>query len=242
MLGNGGSGECGGIANAIQELSVNEQQSRPSLQDVSRALTSYQRNRKIRTSELVKAANDLTRIQALKGIRVRVLAHYIIPNAGDHLVDMASGGWIGATRLNFLPAPPRSLKGNMPFNPQQGLGKQESKLHRAILGLPFLVMAVWCYRIIVCLIPWDSGKAILQSGLIIWGESSSIPILEKFYYWRFLDDQVRGSTVIMAPSTIGYDPVSSIQMFTFLADYGLVYAILLIESARRASMLTIAQM
>ena len=51
----------------------------------------------------------------------------------------------------------------------------------------------------------------------------------------------RGSTLLMAPSSLGYDPVNSFQMFTFLADYGLIYAIL-IESARRASMLTTAQM
>ena len=230
------------LANAIHTLAIDHNRSRPSLENVRKALIGYQQNRKLRTSNLVKAANDLTRIQALKGMRERILAHFIIPNAGDHLVDMVSDGWIGATVLNYLPIPDRSLRSNMPFNPEQGIGKQESKLNRGLAALPFLVPAVWCYRIIKSLIPWESGGEILQSGQITWGASSSMPILEKFYHCKYLDDYYRGSTLLMAPSSLGYDPVSSIQMFTFLADYGLIYAILLIESARRASMLTTAQM
>lgn len=230
------------LANAIHALISDHKGSQPSLEDVRKALTGYHENRKVRTSELVKVANDLTRIQALKGMRERILAYYVIPRAGDHLVDMACDGWIGATLLNYLPPPPRSLDSNMPFNPEQGLGKKESKLYRALVALPFLILTVWCYRIITGLIPWESGGEILRSGQIKWGESLSIPILDKFYRWKRLDDGYRGATVLMAPSTLGYDAVSSFQMFTFLADYGLVYAILLIESARRANMLTFAQM
>jgi hypothetical protein len=47
----------------------------------------------------------------------------------------------GAVRLDYLPVPERSLHGTMPFNPSQGLGKQESKLLRALKALPFLAIS-----------------------------------------------------------------------------------------------------
>ena len=118
------------LANAIHALIVDHKRNHPSLEDVRKALKGYHENRKVRTSEPVKVANDLTRIQALKGMRELILAHYIIPHAGDHLIDMACDGWIGATLLNYLPPPPRSLDTNMPFNREQDVGKKESTLYR----------------------------------------------------------------------------------------------------------------
>lgn len=230
------------LANALHTLTVHNHGSRPSLRDIRQALIGYQRSRKLWASKTVKASNDLTRIQALKGLREQIVAHYVIPNAGDYLVDKNSDVWIGSTLIDYLPPPPRSLLGHMPFNPDQGLGRKESQIHRAIVSFPFLALSIWGFRIIRDLIPWESGGTILKSGKIVWGESSALPILEKFYHVKTLDDLCRGASLLMAPSTLGYDPVSSIQMFTFLADLGLVYSILLIESARRASVFTIAQM
>lgn len=230
------------LANELHTLSMRNHGSRPTLRDLRRALMSYQRSRKLWASETVKASNDLTRIQALKGLREHIVVHYVMPNAGDYLVGKSSDGWIGSTLINYLPPPPRSLSGYMPFNPDQGLGRKESQIRRAIVSFPFLAMSVWGFRMIRDLIPWESGGAILKSGEIVWGESSAIAILEKFYHVKTLDDLCRGASLLMAPSTLGYDPVSSFQMFTFLADLGLLYSIVLIESARRASVLTIAQM
>lgn len=248
MTPNMGSGAMAAIesaaalANAIHVMVDDANESRPSLRDIRRALMSYQQSRKLRASHTIKASNDLTRIQALKGLRERITAYYVVPYAGDYLVDLSSEAWVGATLLNYLPPPPRSLNSHMPFNPEQGLDKQESERYRAIVALPFLIMAILCSHIVRGLIPYESGGAILQSGKIVWGQSSSIPILERFYHVKILDDLCRPSTVFVAPSTLGYDPVSSFQSFTFLADNGLVYSIFLIESARRANMLTPAQM
>lgn len=44
----------------------------------------------------------------------------------------------GSVKLDYLPVPDRSLHGNMPFNPSQGMGHNESKLLRAAKALPFL--------------------------------------------------------------------------------------------------------
>lgn len=229
------------LANAIHTLSTHNHEG-SNMREVRRALINYQQSRKFRASEIGKESNDLTRIQSLKGLRERILVRYVIPNAGDYLVNTSSDGWIGATLLNYLPPPPRSLTGNMPFNPDQGLGRKESQIHRAFASLPFLAMSVSCFYILRALIPWEFGSAILGSGKIEWDNSFSIPILEKFYHVKTLDDFCRGASILMAPSTLGYDPGSSFQMFTFLADIGLIYSIFLIESARRASLFTIAQM
>ncbi len=47
---------------------------------------------------------------------------------------------IGAVKLDYLPVPERSLHGTMPFNPSQGLGQTESKLWRAVRGLPLVII------------------------------------------------------------------------------------------------------
>lgn len=244
-MGSGGMAvveSAAALANSLQALSARNDGNHPSLEEIRGALTGYQQTRKLRASETVKVANDLTRIQALKGIRERIVAHHVLPNAGDLLVDMSCDGWIGATLLNYLPPPARSLKSSMPFNPEQGIGNYESKVFRAMVALPFLVMAVWCFRIIAILIPWESGAEILTSGKIEWGESFMVTIPDKFYHVKVLDDLCRGAALTFAPSTMGYDPVSSVQMFTFFADIGLVYSILLVESSRRANMLTAARL
>lgn len=54
------------------------------------------------------------------------------------MIDMQSELMVGAVMLDYLPPPPRSLKATLPFNPEQGVGKKESLLFRALLALPFL--------------------------------------------------------------------------------------------------------
>ncbi|KAF1971785.1 hypothetical protein BU23DRAFT_590410 [Bimuria novae-zelandiae CBS 107.79] len=50
--------------------------------------------------------------------------------------------------------------------------------------------------------------------------NGSIPILPRFHHVEFLDDVWRGTTASFAPSLLGYDAVSSWQMFSFLNDMG----------------------
>ncbi|KAL9123289.1 MAG: hypothetical protein Q9187_000161 [Circinaria calcarea] len=226
------------LANTIQALSIHNDGSPPSFEDVRRALNEYQRNRKPRCSEAIKAANDLTRLQALKGMKEYILVHYVLPYAGDRIVDMSCDGWIGAPLLNYLPPPVRSLNSTMPFNSEQGLSKKDVKLYRALRALPILLLSIWAFRTMTSVIPYETGAVVLQAGKISWGVSSSILIPEKFYPMKFFDDFVRGPTVVLAPSTMGFDLASSYQNFSFFPDWSLVYTIILIESARRANVFT----
>lgn len=161
---------------------------------IQQALSQYQRSRSVRASATVKVANLITRLHAVRGLVEHILAHYIMPHAGDLLVDLASDSWIGAIRLEYMPIPSRSLYGTMPFNPQQGMGKNESLMWRALAATPLLAIGVYSFRTY--------------------------------------------GTAGIGPFTAG----SSSAGLAHLADFGTVYAILLIESARRASLLTPMQM
>lgn len=235
--GNAAIESAAALANAVYSL-VNKSNRHVDLADVRQALTGYQQSHKVRTSEIFNSAHDLTRIHALKGTKERMIVQYLLPVAGDLFADRATDSWIGSSMLNFLPPPTRSLLGTMPFNASQGLGKHESTLRRALIALPLLMMGLWCFRILLPLLPYTHFLEIFESGTLSWGEHSSIPVLQKFFHVKILDIIIQRAALVLVPSALGFDPPSSHQMFTFLADSGLVYSIMLIEGARRANIFT----
>ena len=241
--GNGGMAaieSAAALANAIHSLNVEHKA--PTLDDVRSALVRYQEGRKKRASEIIKASNDSTRIQALKGVKERFIANFAIPYGGDALADRVCGAWIGATLLDFLPPPQRSLNANMLMNPPPGMEKNGNKLRRAIMALPFLAMSIACFRVLLQLVPFEELDRMVESRTILWGDSSSFRIWDKFYFVSILDNLARPATILFSPSTFAYDPVSWFQMFTFLADIGVVYAITLVESNRQASIMKITRL
>lgn len=240
MTPNSGSGgnaaieSAAALANVIYSLSKYGG-CRPDLNEISRALESYQQSRKFRASETIKIAHDLTRIHALKGMKERIIARYILPMAGDVLADLGTDGWIGATMLDYLPPPPRSLLGTMPFNPSQGLGKHESLLRRSVIALPLLILGVWCFATMMPLLPLDQFLEILEEGRISWGQDSSIPVLKRLFHIPFLDGILQRAALVLVPSALNIDPASSYQAFTLMVDSGAIYAIMLIEGTRGAN-------
>lgn len=148
---------------------------------------------------------------------------------------------IGSVKLDYLPIPERSMKGTMRFNPSQGLGQAESKLWRAARGLPFLAITATAlyYMFVVCLpsllVRVDE---ILENGVQNnIGKAQHIKPLHSFYHIDFIDNRFRGLIACFA-SLQFVDLISSWQSLSFLTDVGLVYSILLIESARRANIMT----
>lgn len=71
----------------------------------------------------------------------------------------------------------------------------------------------------------------LESGVVEF-DGKSITILKRFHCFEFLDKVWRGATVTFSPSTLGYDSISSWQMFSFLQDLGPIYAVWFLESCR----------
>lgn len=96
---------------------------------------------------------------------------------------------------------------------------------------------------IVCMRGMDIAKLVehqepfLESGKIAW-EGGEIQILPQFHWITFLDDVWRGTTATFSPSTLGYDSIGRLQMFSFLVDVGTMYAVWLIESCRVANTYT----
>lgn len=149
----------------------------------------------------------------------------------------------GAVKLDYLPTPERSLRGTMPFNPSQGLGQTESKLWRAFTAMPFLGITVAAFYFMwgICLPPLLGRiDEILEEGVYNQiGEASHVNVVQNFYGIEFLDGRFRGLVACFA-SLQFVDLASSWQTMTFLADTGLLYSILLIESARRANVMTLS--
>lgn len=63
--------------------------------------------------------------------------------------------------------------------------------------------------------------------------------LSSFYGIEFVDSRLRGLVACFASFQF-VDLICNWQTFSFLTDAGIVYAILLIEGARRANVMTVA--
>ena len=238
--GNASIESAAALSNAIKAM-LDESGPRPSYEAIKQALKGYQQSREERISAIMEVANKLTRIHAMKGMDDRITAHYVLPIAGDHLIDMQSDLIVGATKIDYLPPPPRSFNATLPFNPEQGVGKKESILWRMFLALPFLGLSYLALTLMDPTAAFPGVGKVLQSGTISW-DGGSIPVRESFYHVKFLDDLWRPVTVIFAPWNLGFDPVGWWQMLTFITDFGTLYSIFLIESARRANLVTFAML
>ena len=238
--GNAAIESAAALANSIKAI-IDSNGPRPSMEAVKQALLAYQGNRDQRTLSVIKAANKLTRIHALKGLEDQITAYYAIPNGGDLLIDMQSDLMVGATMLDYLPPPPRSLKATLPFNPEQGVGKKESVLFRVFFAFPFLLLLGLAAKFMVADAAYPQIGKILESRSITW-DGGSVAIPESFYRIKWLDDLWRPVTVVFAPWIFDIDHIASFQIFTFLTDFGLLYSIFLIESTRRANLLTFSQL
>jgi len=81
------------------------------------------------------------RMFTLKTRLFKFLVYYWFPISGDTGANPLSESDVGAERLEFLPFPARSLAGTMPFNPMQGITKEENRKKRAWVALPLLMLA-----------------------------------------------------------------------------------------------------
>jgi hypothetical protein len=81
---------------------------------------------------------------------------------------------------------------------------------------------------------------IMESGLNNQiGQPGLVVPLHNFYGLEFVDSRIRGLAACFASFQF-VDVVCNWQSFSFLTDAGIVYAVLLIESARKANIMTLA--
>lgn len=67
------------------------------------------------------------------------IMNYVVPNATESLRTLVTDTLIGAEILEYLPIPTWSCEGSCPFDPNQGVGKHESVLKRAVIATPLLI-------------------------------------------------------------------------------------------------------
>nr|BDX35614.1 FAD-dependent monooxygenase StrN [Stachybotrys sp.] len=212
----------------------------PSLAQIKAALHQYEygspNNLHTRAEENVNASGMLGRLSALHTLAERILVPYLAPLSAESRIDMFCDMAVGAPHIEYLPIPPRSMEGTMPFNPSHGFGKKESPWLRAFIALPLFMLAVVSFVVIVGLVPFDLIKDALEKG-VYRPTNGDVPVqlVSELYKVPFIDDFSRvGSIEFLISGQNCF-----LQMLNFYADYGIWYAITMIESARRANHLSI---
>ncbi|KFA67205.1 hypothetical protein S40285_06281 [Stachybotrys chlorohalonatus IBT 40285] len=214
--------------------------SSPTLTQIKAALHQYEHgapnNLHARAEENVNASGKLGRLSALHTLAERVLVPYLAPLSAESRIDLFCDMAIGAPYIEYLPIPPRSMEGTMPFNPSHGFGKKENLWFRALVALPLFVLAFVSFFIISGLVPFDLIRDVLEEGVYRpRNRDAPIHLVQKIYNVPFIDDFTRvGSIEFLISGENCF-----LQMLNFYADYGIWYAITMIESARRANHLTI---
>ncbi|KAI1447426.1 hypothetical protein F5Y02DRAFT_24191 [Annulohypoxylon stygium] len=110
----------------------------------------------------------------------------------------------------------------------------KTRVLRAISAVPFLLLGAWSLSVM------DLDKLALyaqpfaDSGVIEW-DGGKVKIIDHFHNVDILDTLWRGGMATFSTSTLGYDSIGSWQMFSFLVDVGVIYAIWILESYRRGN-------
>lgn len=198
------------------------------------------KRRHIRTTAKIKETGDLARLQALRSFADRMIVRFLLPHAGDARADQLCGDAIGAERIEYLPLPKRSFTGSMPFNPNHGIGLNEHAWRRALWASPLLFMGIAGFLSMYSVVPLEGAAHILDTGIYRWRSDTikhEVSIPEQFYHVAILDGFSRSGVMRFV---ISYNHFL-LQNFSLFADYGVWYAIMLIESARRTLRITLLQ-
>ncbi|KFZ09191.1 hypothetical protein V501_05682 [Pseudogymnoascus sp. VKM F-4519 (FW-2642)] len=237
-LGAGGNAaveSAAALANSMSRLGPN-----PSLDEVRKVLKEFYQKRHERANAICKSANDLTRIEALATLPHKIFALHLIPALGDFLADITCDSMVGAEILESLPPPPKSLTATMPWNPEMGVGKHESKLIRALYALPLLAIFYGCGKTMGPAL--ENALPILESALttgeIALGGGKVASLVTSYFRIKSIDDLIGIYVAAFTPSIGGQDPASRMQMISLLGDLIPIQSIFMIESIRRGNFLT----
>jgi hypothetical protein len=248
-LGQGGNSaieSAAALSNSLKRLLSNATYERPSFEDVTHSLRSFQKIREVRAKGAFEMSNKMTRVEAMKGLPERMLALYIAPYTGDWLGNLASHSSVGAEKLEYLPDTERSFRAKMPFNRNYGVGHEESRLYRAVIALPILWVGYLCHVAMGSVISQDGVmsqiSSALANGKLDFGSAKTYTLLPTYYGGlTWLDNIWRIPIIAFSPSILNVDPIQRLQMISFLVDLAPLYLIWVLESHRRTNALTFAQ-
>ncbi|PWY88175.1 monooxygenase [Aspergillus heteromorphus CBS 117.55] len=224
------------LANSLAKLL----QSKHSIQidDVDLCLQAWQKSRKPRLTKIWNSARDLTRLEACETFKHKLISLHLLPYLRAMLLDKASADIIGAEKLDCLPLPPRSLLATMPYINEAEFENQRGCSWKR---------GLWCIPFLGCLgaaratmTPLIAGVGPFMVDLFAQGvwtarNGERLSLQQPLYPIPFLDKLLKPMVTCFLPSISGTDPVSSIQMRSFITDLGAVYGIWMLESYRDAN-------
>ncbi|RDI87660.1 hypothetical protein Vi05172_g2254 [Venturia inaequalis] len=240
----GAGGNCGiesaaAFANAVVWVRDHSNGERPSQALVEQALRGYQNQREVRAGMMVKSAGEMTRMQAGGSFYHRFAAWIVRLYPGDFVADYLTEYFSGATMLSYLPPPKSSVRGLQSFNPTQGWSKDESRIKRALLALPFLVTFLLALKIMDVTAITPMLSPMIANSTVSW-DTGSTPLRQTLFNVKFIDDSWVPINILFTPAIYAFDTLCRLQTTSFLADYGVIIAIWSFESFRRANVLTFA--
>ncbi|KNG87539.1 monooxygenase [Aspergillus nomiae NRRL 13137] len=237
-MGQGGNSaieSAASLANSLASLIEASGDSRVSVKDLNDYLQPWQKKRQARLQDIFKKAHELTRLEALATWKEKCIALHLFPYLTNYLADGASQTIVGATKLDCVPLPPRSLQCTMPFtnfHPPRG----DAIWKRALWTVPLIgIYAVGrATALPVILNTRPHLYPLFKEGIWTAGNGEVLSLTKPLYHNLFLDKLFRPLITCFLPSITGSDTNSRVQMLSFMTDLGAVYGIWLLESYRGA--------
>ncbi|GCB21301.1 2-heptyl-3-hydroxy-4(1H)-quinolone synthase [Aspergillus awamori] len=160
-LGQGGNSaiECAAsLANSLSILVHGPTKPKRDSRDIHQCMQAWQNIRQKRLDHISQSAYKLTRIEALAGLKEKIIGLYLLPYLSQYLVDQTSATVVGAARIDCLPLPPKSLECTMPYlDDDNSVSKEGNELwKRALSIVPFVA----CYAAA----QKTMGRLITQTG------------------------------------------------------------------------------
>lgn len=149
------------FTNAILDMQADCSGAKPSLEQIRRALKTYESSRQARAKQYCVSASRHTRIEAMESGEDKYVARFVIPKIGDALADTICSLATGAVVVRRLPFPKRALKATLPYDTNSGIGKEESRKLRGLIALPLIGIALYV-RYLVSLQQTSSILGIFQ--------------------------------------------------------------------------------
>ncbi|KAG9231787.1 hypothetical protein BJ875DRAFT_105864 [Amylocarpus encephaloides] len=239
-FGSGANTAIESAASLANSLSKLNKLAHPSLPQVSQSLESFYQKRHMRANLICDVSNDLTRVEALASLAHKIVALYVVPNAGDFFADLTCDAMVGAEMLDALPTPPRSLKATMPWNPESGVGKHESKLHRALRALPLLVVFIAAHFTMGAVLKQTRPivTAAIESGKLNMGRGQSTPLVTSYTGLGFIDGGLSTLTAYFVSSLGSLDLENRAQLIALGSYLIPLQTVWMIEASRRGNFFT----
>ncbi|KAE8329154.1 hypothetical protein BDV39DRAFT_203419 [Aspergillus sergii] len=211
-LGQGGNSaieSAASLANTLASLIEASREPRVSVKDLNDYLQPWQKKRQDRVKDVFKSAHDLTRLEALVTWKDKCIALYLFPYISSYLADGASKTIVGATKLDCVPLPPRSLQCTMPFTNFHP-PRDEAIWKRALWTLPLIgIYAVGkATALPVILNTRPYLYPLFKKGTWTAGNGEVLSLTKPLYHNIFLDNLFRPFITCFLPSITGSDPNS----------------------------------